>query len=201
MGLAILTMVTDFGDSALMLPLAVALAVVLWSLQSGSAARVWLETLVPGLAAIAALKLFGHACEATLAAPSLVSPSGHAAFATMVYGSAGVIAARHLGGAARWLAMLVPAGIVAGVAVSRLLLNMHTVPEVAIGLGVGVLTVAVFARRYRGLPPITVRSRRAGALLAGMALLFVALHGERLQAEEFIRSIAAELRTQANVCR
>ncbi|PWC52389.1 phosphatase PAP2 family protein [Azospirillum sp. TSO22-1] len=198
---AILTGITDLGDSALMLPLALVLAAVLWSQQSATAALVWLGTLVPGLAVLAALKLLGHTCEAALTGPSLVSPSGHAAFATMVYGSAGVILARHLRGAGRWLAMAVPAAVAAGVAATRVLLNSHTAPEVAVGLLVGVATLAVFARRYRTLPPIAVRSHRAGALLAATVLLLVTLHGERLQAEEVIRSIAAGLRAQAGVCR
>lgn len=198
---AVLTVITDLGDSALMMPLALVLAAVLWSQQSGTAALTWLSTLVPGLAILAALKLFGYTCETGLAGPALVSPSGHAAFATMVYGSAGVILARHLRGIGRWLAMALPVAVVAGVAATRVLLNSHTAPEVAAGLLVGVTTLAVFARRYRRLPPITVRSHRAGALLAVTVLLLVTLHGERLQAEELIRTIAAGLRTQVSVCR
>ena len=194
-------MITDLGDSALMLPLALALAAVLWSQQSAAAALTWLGTLLPGLAVLAALKLLGHTCEAALAGPSLVSPSGHAAFATMVYGSVGIVLARHLRGAGRWLAMAVPTTVAAGVAATRVLLNSHTALEVAVGLFVGVVTLVVFARRYSALPPIAVRSHRAGALLAGTVLLLVTLHGERLQAEEVIRTIAAGLRAQVNVCR
>jgi len=197
----VLYAITDLGDSALMLPLAVALAVALWSQQSGAAALTWLGTLLPGLAAITALKLAGHTCEAALANPSLVSPSGHAAFATMVYGSAGVIAARHLGGVARGLAVAVPAGVIAAVAATRLLLGLHSGLEVAIGLTIGAISVALFAQRYRTLPPAAFRSRRAGMLLAGAVLLLVALHGERLHAEELIRTIALGLRSQVSVCR
>lgn len=199
---AILTGITDLGDSALMLPLALVLAAALWSQQSATAALTWLGALASGLAVLAMLKLSGHTCEAALAGPSLVSPSGHAAFAAMVYGSAGVILARHLQGRARWLVLAVPVAVVAGVAATRVLLNSHTTLEVAVGLSIGVATLVVFAHRYRALPPIAVRShRRAGALLAAAVLLLVTLHGERLQAEEVIRSIAAGLRAQAGICR
>lgn len=197
----LLNAITDLGDSALMLPLAVTLAVVLWSQQSASAALAWIGALLPGLAAITVLKLAGHACEAAIATPTLISPSGHAAFATMVYGAAAVVVSHRTTGAARWLAGLAAAGLVAAVSASRLLLVTHSGLEVAVGLAVGGATVALFALLYRRVPPTTVRSRGV-AVAAGLAvLLVVALHGERLHAEDFIRTIAAELRTQVSACR
>jgi membrane-associated phospholipid phosphatase len=197
----LLNAITDLGDSALMLPLAVTLAVVLWSQQSVSAALAWIGALLPGLAAITALKLAGHACEAAIATPTLISPSGHAAFAAMVYGGAAVVVSHHTTGAARWLAGLGTAGLVATVSASRLLLGTHSGMEVAIGLTVGGATVALFALLYRRVPPTTARSRGV-AVAAGLAvLLIVALHGERLHAEELIRTIAGELRAQIGVCR
>ncbi|WP_448188416.1 phosphatase PAP2 family protein [Azospirillum sp. sgz301742] len=201
MALVLLNAITDLGDSALMLPLAVTLAVVLWSQQSASAALAWIGALIPGLAAITALKLAGHACEKALAIPTLVSPSGHAAFAAMVYGAAAVIVARHTAGAARWLAGLAATGLVATVAASRLLLDAHSAVEVVIGLTVGGATVTLFALLYRRLPPATVRSRGAAAAAGLAVLLIVALHGERLHAESLIRTLAVELRTQVGVCR
>lgn len=113
---------------------------------------------------------------------------------------------RRTAGARRWLAGLAAAGLaaaglVATVAASRLLLGAHSGLEVAVGLSVGGATVALFALLYRRLPPATVRSRGV-ATAAGLAvLLIVALHGERLQAESLIRTIAAELHTQVAVCR
>ncbi len=197
----LLNTLTDLGDSALMLPLAVMLAVVLWSQQSAAAALTWLGTLVPGLIAITVLKLAGHACEAALASPGLVSPSGHAAFAAMVYGGAAVVVARHTGGPPRWVTGLAAGGLVATVAASRLLLGAHSVPEVVVGLLIGGATVLLFGRAYRRLPPATLRSRGMVALAGAAALLVVAMHGERLHAEELIRTIAAGLRTQISACR
>ena len=201
MELALLTAITDLGDSALMLPLALILAMVLWSQQSTAAALAWIGTLLPGLAIMTTLKLAGLACGGALDTPDL-SPSGHAAFATMVYGSAAVIVARHTTGVARWLAGFAAAGLVVTVSASRLLLEMHTKLEVAVGLIVGGATVALFASVYRRLPPATtVRSRGVAVAASLVVLLVVALHGERLHAEDVIRSIAAELRTQVSACR
>lgn len=193
--------ITDMGDSALMLPLAVMLAVVLWTQQSTKAALVWLGTLIPGLAAMTVLKLVGHACSDAIAIPSLVSPSGHAAFAAMVYGSAAVVLARHTSGPMRWVPVLAAVGVVAAVAASRLLLEWHTPLEVVIGLVIGAITVALFAQYYRRLPPAEIRSRRMVALAGVAALLIVTLYGERLQAEEVIRTVAGGLRTQISACR
>jgi len=197
---AILMAITDLGDAALLLPVALLLALVLWTQQSAAAALSWLGALLAALSAIAALKLVGHTCRSALGVPSLVSPSGHATFAAMVYGATAIAVARHTAGPVRWLALLGGAGIVLAVAASRRLIGAHSSLEVLVGLMIGALGLALFARTYLRLPPASFRSRRAAALAAVLALAAVSLHGERLHAEVLIRSIAAELRIQTNVC-
>lgn len=193
--------ITDLGDSALLLPLALVLAAGLWSMQSAAVAFTWLGLVVPGLMLLTAFKLIGHACQSATVGGAVISPSGHAAFAAMVYGSLGVILANHLRGGARWLGVAVPAAITAGVAVTRVLLDAHSTMEVVVGLAVGSGVVAVFARRYRALPPARFHAYRTGLLLAGIALLMVALHGERLRAEGALRGIALELGPRVGLCR
>lgn len=197
---ALLIVITDLGDSALLLPLALVLAAGLWLLQSRTAALTWLGFVLPGLVLLAAVKLIGHACHPYIG-PALVSPSGHAAFATMVYGSFGVILACRLEGGVRWLVAAASVALIAGVAASRILLGAHTATEVAAGLMVGGVVVAAFAHRYRGAPSAPFHARRAGLLLAVIVVLAATLHGERLKAEEVLRGIASELGPRVGLCR
>ena len=84
------------------------------------------------------------------------------------------------------------------IAISRVMLGMHTPPEVMLGLLVGILALAIFALRYLRLAPAALNLPLF--LFVSVAVLLV-LHGEHLPAEQMIRHLASLIRTTAQVCR
>lgn len=143
--------VTDFADQAVLLPPAATVAAALTLAGWCRGALAWIMVIGGTLALILMLKLasaiFGH----VLPVGELRSPSGHTAIAGTVYGGLLAGFARRLTGHGRWsLACVVVIGA------SRLVLDMHTVLDVAVGAVVGT-GGAMALNRLAGVPPPTMR--------------------------------------------
>ena len=158
---------TDFADSAVMMPLGVAVAVVLALCGTRRLALAW-TTAVGGVwAVMLVLKFLGYFVSefdpgSTLSAIRLVTPSGHVASATVIY--AGIV-----GLVLRWpgtvLTRTTLTAIVVAVTIgaTRVLLGDHSLSEVVVGGIVGIagaVTLAATARapldRWRPLPVLAV---------------------------------------------
>ncbi len=182
--------VTDFGDQSVILP--VSLVILLFLCLAGwhRGALAWTATIIGTLGTMLLLKLSIGACGWELGLRRLNSPSGHTASATAVYGSLLVLLRPRTGMAAAVTAALL---IAAAFAASRLVLHDHTVPEVLIGVGVGVASVGVF--RFCA-HPVPDRIRR-GWMLCMILLVMAIEHGNRLPAEQQVHSFAVtELRAR-----
>ncbi|SMH58788.1 phosphatase PAP2 family protein [Azospirillum agricola] len=197
--------VTHLGSSTLLMPLSALYATLLWRRHSAPLALRWLAAAGLGLGVMAGLKLFGHGCGLPpfpfLPEDRFVSPSGHAAFATIFYGSVGALAARGAGSPGwRGLILLATVGLVAAISVSRVLVSAHSAAEVVAGLLVGGLTVGLFLWSGRALPP--ARPRMPPLLLAAVALGLAGMvrAGDPSIIESSIRTLAAELRTETGLC-
>jgi len=186
-----LASLTDLGDSALLLP--ASLALVLYLMGSG-----WRRAGLAFAAAVGlcvaltfAVKLGFQYCSGEAPSYGIHSPSGHSALAAAFYGSSAILFGI---GRARWLrgTMLVAAFLFAGaIAWSRVRLQAHTVPEIAIGLAVGFGALVCFNLLRRGerppapLPPLPV--------LAVLAVLVMTVHDHHIEAEGLIARIARML--------
>lgn len=198
--------VTHLGSSTLLFPLSALYAALLWHRHSAPLALRWLAAAALGLGVMGALKLFGHGCGLPalpfLPGDRFVSPSGHAAFATIFYGSVGALAARGAGSTGwRGLILLATVGLVVAIAVSRVTVSAHSTAEVLVGLAVGACAVALFLWSGRScLPP--VRPRLPPLLLALVALGLAGLvrWGDPSFIESTIKVVAAGLRTETGVC-
>jgi membrane-associated phospholipid phosphatase len=185
--LAIIAFLTDFADQAVLLPLAlmvtVAFAVMGW--RRGAVA--WLVVIGLTLAVMLALKMFTLACG-HLMPPGLHSPSGHTAAAGAIYGGLLGLIARRVSGHAGWT---VPCALAIAVviAATRLALGVHTLPDVLVGSGVGVVGALALAG-FAGPPPATVKL--LPVITAGI-ILILGLHGLRLPAEAAIRVSASHI--------
>jgi membrane-associated phospholipid phosphatase len=184
----LLVALTEFGDAAVLLPLAA--MIFLWLLLSGTtrAAVSWIFSVLVCVAATAASKIFFWGCPPM---SDLHSPSGHTGLSVLVYGTTALITAVE-GGA--WRPRIAVVGGVArilAIAVSRLLLDNHTVPEVIVGWVIGGVSVAFFGHRYWRLRPKNVQLT---PLLLGMTMLALALHGTELRAEQLLHRITDSLR-------
>jgi len=182
-----LEFITDFGDSAVTLPLALAvLACLVWSRWYGAALRWGLAVAGCGLA-MALLKLGLFACGSPPPLAALRSPSGHAAMAAVVYGAlAGLVAVRcrrdrqALPYAAAHL-------LIMAIALSRIALLAHSPLEVIVGLAVGTAFATLFTLGLGEAPPTLPPLRW---LLGLAAAVLLAAHGLHLRIEEPLRSLA-----------
>lgn len=175
-----LILMTDFGDAAILLPLAV--LILIW-LRLGGSRLAWAWTVTVGfcVALTAILKVFFNACPPAV---DMHSPSGHTALSILVYGTLALVTAMEWGGWWRVLAIVTGSSLILMIAASRLLLGVHSVAEVGLGIVIGSAFLALFASN---LP----RHHRVGVwpLLIAAGLLVTILHGEKLHAEEFLHRI------------
>ena len=183
--------VTDFGDSAVTLPLAAATIAFLF-LSGWSRAALALALALAGCGiAIGLLKLGLESCGHPLLHTDITNPSGHAAISTTVYGALALLFGHRLPAGRRWFPVVGAFILVSGIAVSRVVLDAHSLPEVAIGLSIGLTAVAVFARALAGLPAPAFR----GLWLAIIVIaVMAAMHGSRWPLEQIVHAIVHWIR-------
>jgi membrane-associated phospholipid phosphatase len=186
-GEALLTAVTGLGDAAMLLPLAA--SILLWLVLSRAfrAAAWWAVSVISCSVVTVALKMLLWDC------PSIVgvhSPSGHTSLATLVYGAIALMIAIEGGNWRPRIAAAVGVGVILAIGVSRLLLYMHSLPEVILGWIIGSAALALFGQGYRRWRP---NELRFSPLLLGAAVLVSVLHGSELHAEELLHLIADDL--------
>ena len=191
-----LELLTDFGDTAVLLPLSLVFFIWLLATHRVATALTWLGIAFVCNFVIGALKVYFLSCPA---GDMLRSPSGHTGFAIVVYGSITLVlvkAARQ-----RWLRsliMVLGAGLVAVIALSRLVLRNHSPLEVLIGGVIGATSLIVFAVLYR---PGSSRPRHVLVLAAAALLVAFIFHGEQVKAEGFLWALGGHLGIGGEACR
>lgn len=179
---------TDFADQAVILPLllAAALGISLGGWKRG--AVVWLLVIGATLGLVGAAKLAVFMFGPPARLPLLLSPSGHAASAPLVYG--GLAFALLPGRAGRVAGLLLGVAIGVAIGFSRLALHEHTVPDVLVGVAIGMTGMVVLCALL-GAPPEWFR--RLPAVLLAIGVL-VGFHGLHMPAEPWLRGVAELLR-------
>jgi membrane-associated phospholipid phosphatase len=167
---------TDFADQAVVLPVALAIAVVLAAMGWRRGAVVWLGVVGATLGTVLVLKLGFMACGPVFSPWDLHSPSGHTAAASMLAGGFVTLLA---GSPPAALAVSVLAAAMFGF--SRVELGYHSLPEVLIGAAIGIAGAVVLSR-VAGRPP----AMRPLRLIAVAVVVAWMLHGGHLQAEQVI---------------
>jgi len=180
--------ITDFADQAVVLPVVLAIGLTLLFQGWRRGAAVWGATIIATFATMLLLKLLFIPCGVE----EFHTPSGHVAAATVVTGGLAAMLRRRRG-------IVLPAAIVAAfvIGVSRLVLGMHTWPEVVMGAMVGVVG-AIALERLAGPPPPKVEASKVLLVALGVAVVF---HGLHLPAEAEIRSTAWRLAWLFDMCR
>lgn len=189
-------LITNCGDLALLLPLAAILAFVLWYFDSRAATVAWLQALAFCLVATFLLKLgFLTCCRAW--GLNIVSPSGHASMSALVYGGLTIVITRQ---STRWRALIVLVGVTLTVAIALTgtILQAHNRAEVAIGLGVGLVSLCLFAWRYFQLPNRKIDLPWLGV---GAACIFPLLYSIHLPVESVLYKLSHSARTYTHICR
>ena len=182
---------TDFADQAVIIPVVLAVAAVLAVQGWQRGALAWLVVIAGTFGAMLALKLTFLACTPVFAPLDIQSPSGHVAAATVVAGGlAGLLSRRHI----TMLSAAVLAAVVIGL--TRLWLNMHSLPEVMVGASIGLIGAACLPR-LAGYPP----RMRLAPLVVAAVLTGVVFHGLHLPAEAAIRHTAYRAAQFIPACR
>jgi membrane-associated phospholipid phosphatase len=191
---SLLLTITNFGDLAVLLPVAGIIPLWLVAVRLPRVALRWAVALALCLGGIAALKIFFYACPPFA---ELRSPSGHTGLSTLVYGALLLILAAEGAGWHRVLMLVAGAMFILAIALSRVLLHAHTPLEAVLGLAIGSFALAVFAHGYVGRSdaPLSVRP-----LVVAVALLLVVLHGQQLHAEELLHAIGVYLQVATLAC-
>jgi membrane-associated phospholipid phosphatase len=182
-----LVAVTDFGDAALLIPLGALM--LFWLFQHDWRSTIWWAISVGfcvGFTAV--LKIFFYGCPP---ASDMRSPSGHTGFSILIYGAIALVTAVPARGLSRTLAIVLGAGIVLAIAISRLILAIHTFPEVSLGVVIGVVSLMLFARVYFNSP-----NDHVWPLLVSSGILIAMLHGQELHAEELLHHITSYIGIQ-----
>jgi len=185
---AVVTFLTNVADGAVLLPIAFVVAVLFALIGWRRGLIAWTAAIGATLGLTFALKLAFLVCGELGPGGAVRSPSGHAAASAAIYGGLLAIVVGHLSGRSRW-ALPCATLIAVVIGASRVILGVHTVPEVLLGGGVGILGALAVAR-LAGPPPATLPIRRVGALVVLIVVLF---HGLLMPAEAAIRQIAADV--------
>jgi membrane-associated phospholipid phosphatase len=189
--------VTDFGDSAVTLPLAALAVLYLLLSHWPRAAIAFAISLAAGSAAIGALKLALQSCGHRLLETTVTDPSGHVAMSTLIYGALALLLGSALAGAWRAALYLGFTLLIGAIALSRLVLHAHNPGEVLVGLAVGLGGLVLF-HRLHGVPD--PGGLKVSRLALSALLLMVAMHGTRWPIEDEIRSMVALIRVGMPEC-
>jgi membrane-associated phospholipid phosphatase len=177
---------SEFGDFAVLTPLATVMLLWLLLMRSPRGAAWWAIAVVCCAGLTAVLKVLFYGCPPT---PDLHSPSGHSSFSTLVYGAMTLVTVMQRRGLQRIIVIGVGASFIIAIAISRLLLA-HNAPEVVLGLMIGIAALVLFGRGYwqccKAIWPSPL-------FMAGGAL-FLLFHGWEPDTERLFHEIAGYLR-------
>lgn len=189
--------VTDFGDTAVTLPLAaLTLAFLLLSGWQRAALSLAIALAACGIA-IGLTKLALESCGTPLLHTEITNPSGHAAVSTTVYGSLAMLFAGNIAAERRWIPIATAALLLIAIALSRVILDAHSMIEVALGLAIGLGALALFHRSLAAGPTVAIH----GLWLALGAVAVIALmHGARWPIEDVVRVIVHLIRHSVPAC-
>jgi membrane-associated phospholipid phosphatase len=188
------TAITDFGDSAAMLPAAITIG--LWLAIGGAWCRAlaWMLTFTLGMSVVIISKLAFIGWGYGIRSLDFTGVSGHSMLATAILSCGCYLAGEklrrgvRLAGAATGMA----GGFLIGL--SRLELQVHSVSEVVAGCLLGGMVSGVFVILARRWPRSRVPAMAGGGALL---LLLVMVHGGKAPTQDWITRVAEMLSGQS----
>jgi membrane-associated phospholipid phosphatase len=176
--------ITNCGDLAILLPIACVLTIWTALIRKPIILKWWLVALALCIGGTGLLKIFFFACPPLA---DLHSPSGHTSFSTLVYGTLTLAVASAMQDWRRWLAVLAGSAFVLAIAVSRIVVHAHSIPEVILGSVLGLAALSLLVAAYLREPP---GKTYLAPLITVSVLLVVFLNGHEVRAEELLHHIA-----------
>jgi membrane-associated phospholipid phosphatase len=185
---------TDFGDTAVVLPLSVVISSWLLCHHSRRVLVAWMIALSLCITITALSKTYLYACPIR---SDLVSPSGHTSLSTLTYGAIALVIAAEESRILQTSVLGAGIGFIFAIAGSRVVLNAHSALEVGIGILIGIATLALFTLYY-------LRWRNEGApllmLVLTSILVIAVFHGQELRFESVLHAISHHLRLASFTC-
>ncbi|HEY5211283.1 MAG TPA: phosphatase PAP2 family protein [Stellaceae bacterium] len=186
---------TNLGDSIITLPIAAVVLVWLAIWGDRRVALTWLTALIACGAVTAVLKIYFKACP--VPGLELDSPSGHTSMSLFVYGGLTLITAGQFQHGRRHAVLALGGLLILAIALSRAVLEYHSVLEVVIGLIIGSATLTLFWMPYRRHRP----ARMPVWPLWVAALVPIAfLSGRSISAEGLLHRIAIYIHAIVGFC-
>ena len=190
------TFLTNYGDTAVTLPLAAA-AFALFAL-SGSVRllRGWLLAVGACGLVVALLKIGLSDCAAAGPLGRPFSPSGHSAMSTLIYGGLALLGSAGRPFGVRVAVLAAALALALAIGVSRVVVHAHSPAEVVAGLAIGAAALLLLGVGTAGatvrVPPL--------ALLAIALAVVLAMHGTRWPIEQQLQRLAALLHHEVPLC-
>ncbi len=176
---------TALGDPTLLVISALAVLLYLWIRgDSHRLARSWMLLLVACVTVTVIAKIAFYLLEwRSLGFWRLHSPSGHVAIATAIYGGCATLLAAGRPYAKKLLVWSVTSALVIALALSRLMLELHSATELAAGLVIGLACLGVFWLSLTPGHEVIVNARHLIALVLLVDIArFAQVDGEKLVA-------------------
>lgn len=191
----LMAIITDVGDSAVLGVLVLALSICLLAQGCRREAIVIFGSFLVTSLCMSIAKILLMGCGSELRHMGLHSPSGHSALSIAVLGTLGLLIRDRMQGKRRYLPLIVLLALAFAIAYSRVALGFHSAKEVAIGIIIGVLVLAVAVAYLKRTParPFNVYAVALITLAVG-----VAMHGIHLPAENILQLLAAHFRALTN---
>lgn len=161
LGDAIMIGITELGDAAVTLPLAVSVLLFLFLRRLWRDLLYWLGALGYGFVAVMIIKLMlkiPRPASLYYGADLYSFPSGHATLSTVIYGLFAVYTASSMGSRWRWVVYASAVLLISAIAFSRLYLGAHWVADVTAGLALGTAGVALISIARERHQPTTRHS-------------------------------------------
>ena len=188
----LLHLVTDLGDAALLLPASLVPFGYFLYLRSRAGAFAWASAMGLCIALTILAKLSIMTCGDWFSIFDMRSPSGHTSLSAMFYIGGAVAISAQREQRISWLLLVGSALLVVVIASSRVLLSAHTASEVVLGLAIGGVSAAWFARCAK-TDHLPTRAWQPVAL--SFVVLALLLHGLHLTLEGPLEHLAALMRT------
>lgn len=198
----LLTHITEFGNFLVLG--AISITLCLYFIMIGlrrEALAIFLGYVTP-IAVIGVLKISFYTCNTDLF--GVVSPSGHAAISMGVLGMAALILVKISRGVWKAIVPLCLIALAIIIGMSRVILGMHTLPDVILGFLIGTVIIVTISKII-----LTYQSNRISySPKAFHFFIFVLLlicgvgisYGVHLPSEDLMRSVAEKLRLNLEPC-
>ncbi|TWI54800.1 PAP2 superfamily protein [Pseudomonas duriflava] len=187
--------ITNFGDSSVMLPCALIIALWLWIGASRRAALLWLVLFGTACLSVAVSKMAFFGWGVGIRAYDFTGFSGHSMLACSVIPVLFWLLASRTRAAVRGGAALAGALFALVISATRIKLGFHSISEVVTGAPIGLVTSGSFLWLMRAQ---SVQLRSSLAVMASLVAPLLVLHGLNAPTQHLMEDLATKLSSGAS---